>query len=190
MLDFDLLRQVNFHLKHAFIFLDFPAGANGFALIVTLRCRWEVVAIIPPDENDETLWRGVILTDIEKGGLAAGTLDEITQSQKYDKAGNLKEQTDAEGNLTVALEAQRDAAYFESPDARVRSGRLQLLNADFMSATTGIHMLHQTGISSAPMWRRKRQTTSISSSRPGSPSLIFSIGGRPSMTAISRPILS
>ncbi|MBL6752308.1 MAG: FUSC family protein [Nevskia sp.] len=43
----------------------------------------------------------------------------------------------------VAFEAQRDAAYFESPDARVRSGRLRLLNAEFMSATTSIHTLGQ-----------------------------------------------
>ena len=43
----------------------------------------------------------------------------------------------------IALEAQRDAAYFESPDARVRSDRLRLLNAGYMSSTTSIHMLHQ-----------------------------------------------
>jgi uncharacterized membrane protein YccC len=43
----------------------------------------------------------------------------------------------------LAFEAQRDAAYFESPDARVRSARLRLLNAGYMSSTTSIHMLHQ-----------------------------------------------
>ncbi len=43
----------------------------------------------------------------------------------------------------LAFEAQRDAAYFESPDARVRSDRLRLLNAGYMSSTTSIHMLHQ-----------------------------------------------
>jgi len=43
----------------------------------------------------------------------------------------------------VAFEAQRDAAYFENPEARVRSSRLRLLNAEFMAATTGIHQLHQ-----------------------------------------------
>jgi uncharacterized membrane protein YccC len=43
----------------------------------------------------------------------------------------------------IAFEAQRDAAYFESPDARVRSDRLQLLNSGYMSSTTSIHMLHQ-----------------------------------------------
>ncbi len=43
----------------------------------------------------------------------------------------------------IAFEAQRDAAYFESPDARVRSERLRLLNAGYMSSTTSIHMLHQ-----------------------------------------------
>src|SRR5882757_5707745 len=43
----------------------------------------------------------------------------------------------------IALEAQRDAAYFESPDARVRSDRLRLLNAGYMSSTTSVHMLHQ-----------------------------------------------
>ena len=43
----------------------------------------------------------------------------------------------------IAFEAQRDAAYFESPDARVRSDRLRLLNAGYMSSTTSIHMLHQ-----------------------------------------------
>jgi len=43
----------------------------------------------------------------------------------------------------IAFEAQRDAAYFESPDARVRSDRLRLLNAGYMSSATSIHMLHQ-----------------------------------------------
>ena len=43
----------------------------------------------------------------------------------------------------IAFEAQRDAAYFESPDARVRSDRLRLLNAGYMASTTSIHMLHQ-----------------------------------------------
>lgn len=43
----------------------------------------------------------------------------------------------------IAFEALRDAAYFENPDARVRSGRLRLFNAEFMTATTSIHMLHQ-----------------------------------------------
>lgn len=43
----------------------------------------------------------------------------------------------------IAFEGQRDAAYFESPETRLRSGRFRLLNADFMAATTGIHLLHQ-----------------------------------------------
>lgn len=44
----------------------------------------------------------------------------------------------------IAFEAQRDAAWFESPETRARSSRLRLLNADFMAATTGIHLLHQS----------------------------------------------
>lgn len=66
-------------------------------------------------------------------GALRGQLDHATMERSHDRF--LAQ--------VIAFEAQRDAAYFESPDARVRSGRLQLLNADFMSATTGIHMLHQ-----------------------------------------------
>ncbi|MDR3415041.1 MAG: FUSC family protein [Nevskia sp.] len=43
----------------------------------------------------------------------------------------------------MAFEAQRDAAYFESPDARVRADRLRLLNAEFMAVTTTVHTQHQ-----------------------------------------------
>ncbi|MBV8062621.1 MAG: FUSC family protein, partial [Nevskia sp.] len=43
----------------------------------------------------------------------------------------------------IAFEALRDAAYFENPDARVRSGRMRLYNAEYMAATTSFHMLHQ-----------------------------------------------
>jgi uncharacterized membrane protein YccC len=43
----------------------------------------------------------------------------------------------------IALEAQRESVYFESPDMRVRSGRLRLLNAEFMAATTGIYVAYQ-----------------------------------------------
>lgn len=56
----------------------------------------------------------------------------------------------------IAFEAQRDAAYFESPEARLRSSRLRLMNADFMAATTGIHLLHQ-----ARLRLLKRQQTAV-----------------------------
>ena len=66
-------------------------------------------------------------------GALRGQLDHDTQERSHDHF----------VATVIAFEAQRDAAYFESPDARVRSGRLRLLNADFMSSTTSVHMLHQ-----------------------------------------------
>ncbi|CAG9274651.1 FUSC family protein [Paraburkholderia unamae] len=43
----------------------------------------------------------------------------------------------------VGLEANRSTAVFESPDARMRSGRLARLNTEFMTASTRFHALHQ-----------------------------------------------
>ncbi len=43
----------------------------------------------------------------------------------------------------VGFEASRSSAVFESPDARMRSGRLSRLNSEFMSASTRFHALHQ-----------------------------------------------
>jgi uncharacterized membrane protein YccC len=43
----------------------------------------------------------------------------------------------------VGLEASRSTAVFESPDARMRSGRVVRLNAEFMAASTRFHALHQ-----------------------------------------------
>ncbi|HKR44866.1 MAG TPA: FUSC family protein [Paraburkholderia sp.] len=43
----------------------------------------------------------------------------------------------------VGFEASRSNAVFESPDARMRSGRLARLNAEFMAASTCFHALHQ-----------------------------------------------
>lgn len=43
----------------------------------------------------------------------------------------------------LTLENQRGAAYFESPEARVRDERLRLFNAEFMAASTSMHALHQ-----------------------------------------------
>jgi len=66
-------------------------------------------------------------------GALRGRLDHATQERSHDHfVANV-----------IAFEALRDAAYFENPDARVRSGRMRLLNAEFMAATTSIHMLHQ-----------------------------------------------
>jgi len=66
-------------------------------------------------------------------GALRGRLDHATQERSHDHfVANV-----------IAFEALRDAAYFENPDARVRSGRMRLFNAEFMAATTSIHMLHQ-----------------------------------------------
>jgi uncharacterized membrane protein YccC len=66
-------------------------------------------------------------------GALRGQLDHATQERSHDHfVANV-----------IAFEALRDAAYFENPDARVRSGRLRLFNSEFMAATTSIHMLHQ-----------------------------------------------
>ncbi|HWY24596.1 MAG TPA: FUSC family protein, partial [Nevskia sp.] len=66
-------------------------------------------------------------------GALRGQLDHATQERSHDHfVANV-----------IAFEALRDAAYFENPDSRVRSGRLRLFNAEFMAATTSIHMLHQ-----------------------------------------------
>ncbi|HKT92655.1 MAG TPA: FUSC family protein [Paraburkholderia sp.] len=43
----------------------------------------------------------------------------------------------------VGLEANRSMAVFESPDARMRSGRLARLNTEFMTVSTRFHALHQ-----------------------------------------------
>ncbi|WEY39803.1 FUSC family protein [Paraburkholderia sp. SUR17] len=43
----------------------------------------------------------------------------------------------------VGFEATRSVAVFESPDARMRSGRLARLNSEFMTASTRFHGLHQ-----------------------------------------------
>jgi len=43
----------------------------------------------------------------------------------------------------VGLEASRSMAVFESPDARMRAGRLARLNNEFMTASTRFHALHQ-----------------------------------------------
>lgn len=43
----------------------------------------------------------------------------------------------------VGFEASRSTAVFESPDSRMRSGRLARLNNEFMSTSTRFHALHQ-----------------------------------------------
>ncbi|MFC0400744.1 FUSC family protein [Paraburkholderia rhizosphaerae] len=43
----------------------------------------------------------------------------------------------------VGLEAMRSMAVFESPESRMRSGRLSRLNSEFMAASTRFHALHQ-----------------------------------------------
>jgi len=43
----------------------------------------------------------------------------------------------------VGFEAARSSAVFESPDARMKAGRLARLNSEFMSASTRFHALHQ-----------------------------------------------
>jgi uncharacterized membrane protein YccC len=43
----------------------------------------------------------------------------------------------------VGFEASRSNAVFETPDSRMRSGRLARLNTEFMAASTRFHALHQ-----------------------------------------------
>ena len=43
----------------------------------------------------------------------------------------------------VGFETTRSVAVFESPDSRMRSGRLSRLNSEFMTASTRFHALHQ-----------------------------------------------
>jgi uncharacterized membrane protein YccC len=43
----------------------------------------------------------------------------------------------------LMLDTQRAAAYFESPEMRLRDERLRLFNAEFMAASTSFHALHQ-----------------------------------------------
>jgi uncharacterized membrane protein YccC len=43
----------------------------------------------------------------------------------------------------VGFEAIRSVAVFDSPDARMRNGRLSRLNSEFMAASTRFHALHQ-----------------------------------------------
>ncbi|MFC5427254.1 FUSC family protein [Paraburkholderia denitrificans] len=43
----------------------------------------------------------------------------------------------------VGFEAARTSAIFESPDSRMKSGRLARLNSEFMTASTRFHALHQ-----------------------------------------------
>jgi uncharacterized membrane protein YccC len=43
----------------------------------------------------------------------------------------------------VGFEAVRSVAVFESPDSRMRNGRLSRLNSEFMTASTRFHALHQ-----------------------------------------------
>ncbi|CAG4890318.1 FUSC family protein [Paraburkholderia gardini] len=43
----------------------------------------------------------------------------------------------------VGFEATRSVAVFESPESRMKSGRLSRLNSEFMTASTRFHALHQ-----------------------------------------------
>ena len=43
----------------------------------------------------------------------------------------------------VGFEAVRSVAVFESPDSRMRNGRLSRLNSEFMTVSTRFHALHQ-----------------------------------------------
>ncbi|TAM01758.1 MAG: FUSC family protein [Paraburkholderia sp.] len=43
----------------------------------------------------------------------------------------------------VGFEAARSSAIFESPDSRMKGGRLARLNSEFMTASTRFHALHQ-----------------------------------------------
>jgi uncharacterized membrane protein YccC len=43
----------------------------------------------------------------------------------------------------VGFEATRSVAVFESPDSRMRNGRLKRMNSEFMVASTRFHALHQ-----------------------------------------------
>jgi uncharacterized membrane protein YccC len=58
-----------------------------------------------------------------------------------------REQIDATNARFVAdivgFEATRSVAVFESPDTRMRSGRLSRLNSEFMTTSTRFHALHQ-----------------------------------------------
>ncbi|WP_022976663.1 FUSC family protein [Nevskia ramosa] len=90
----------------------------------------------------------------------------------------------------IAFEAQRDAAYFESPETRLRSSRFRLLNADFMTATTGIHLLHQF----TERLRRRHQQSTIDRLTPLYAALaevLLPVDGQlPAMAAEARPLLA
>lgn len=63
----------------------------------------------------------------------------------------------------MALETQRGVAYFEDPNARVRDARLRLFNAEFMTATTRLHALHQW----MERLRREQRHAVLAAIRPG-----------------------
>jgi len=90
----------------------------------------------------------------------------------------------------IAFEAQRDAAYFESPEARLRSSRFRLLNADFMTATTGIHLLHQT----IERLRRRQRGATLARLQPLHEALAATLlpadGQLPTMGVEARPLLA
>jgi len=88
----------------------------------------------------------------------------------------------------IAFEAQRDAAYFESPDARLRSRRFRLLNADFMAATTGVHLLHQA----LTRLRERQRTAVLAALRPSCAALadaVLPAGGQLPERALDTPSL-
>lgn len=86
---------------------------------------------------------GLSLVGAVRGGYREflGFVTGVLQGQ-FDHAAQERSHNHFVANV-IAFEALRDAAYFENPDSRVRDGRLRLFNAEYMAATTSIHMLHQ-----------------------------------------------
>ncbi|GAC1620096.1 MAG: FUSC family protein [Nevskia sp.] len=113
------------------------AVARVSEVLLGILCAGAVTDLVLPQALGSTLVGSVRSSYREflafVAGALRGQLDHATMQRAHDRF----------LDQVIAFEAQRDAAYFESPDARVRSGRLRLLNAEFMSATTGVHSLHQ-----------------------------------------------
>jgi uncharacterized membrane protein YccC len=86
---------------------------------------------------------GLGLVGAVRGGYKEflGFVTGVLQGQ-FDHAAQERSHNHFVANV-IAFEALRDAAYFENPDSRVRDGRLRLFNAEYMTATTSIHLLHQ-----------------------------------------------
>ncbi len=120
-----------------------PDGALLSALtrvsevLLGIVCAGAVSALVFPEHTGEVLRstvRARFSTFVDYVGMALAGRIERAQIE----ATNARFVADV-----VGFEAMRSSVVFESPDSRMRGGRLSRLNSEFMTASTRFHTLHQ-----------------------------------------------